>query len=194
MNATKTGMALAAAVAMALPMHATAQRGFRANQGPGIADRGQGVEMVLRLRDRLELTDPQVEQLNALRQEAVERRSAHQAQMDELRSRVMAGEMTRAELLEIAQARREGGQEVRDQQRERVEAVLNEDQLQELETIRATARGFARGRASAQRGLRSGGGQGQGCPGALQGRGGRAGAWGPGARGGARGPGALGPR
>jgi len=155
-----SGMALAAMVTMALPADATAQRGPRGDRGPGFAQRGQGVEMIMRLRDRLELSEEQLEELDQLRKESVERRTAHQAQMEELRSRVVAGEMTREELREIARARREGAEAVRTQQRERVEAILDDEQRQELETLRAQARGFVMGRASARRGDRGPAGRG----------------------------------
>lgn len=189
------GMALAAVVALTVPSEGLAQRGPRGDRGPGFAERGQGVEMIMRLRSELELTDEQVERFDAIRQEAVERRTAHQAQMEELRSQVRAGEMTQQEMREIAQARREGAEEVRQQEQERIDAVLTETQRQELETLRAQRRGFAMGRASAMRGARGQAGRGEGCamgraPHAGFRQGGPAGPGGPGGAMGPRGPGA----
>jgi hypothetical protein len=182
MRTLVSGMALAAVVAMAAPTDATAQRGPRGDRGPELGPQGDGVEMVMRLRDRLELREDQVEELEELRRETVERRTAHRAQMDELRSQVRAGEMSRADFLEIAQARREASEEVRARDRERIEAILDEEQLQELETVRAELRGFARGRA-----VRGQGRRGPGADGLRSGRGGACPGGGPAARGPARG-------
>lgn len=166
MRTTMSAMAVAALIAMTVPTDAVAQRGPRGDRGPGMAP-GGGVEMLMRMRTRLELTDEQVERLDAIRRESVERRAAHRAEMDELRSQVAAGERTREELREAMEARREAARAMRDAQRERVEAVLNEAQLQQVEVMRARMEGFRRGRAAGERGMRGmrGGHRGPGGPG-----------------------------
>lgn len=154
MRTMTSALALAALMALAAPTDGVAQRGPRGDRGPGMRQ-GGGVEMVMRMRSQLELTDDQVERLDAIRQESVERRAAHQAEMAELRSQVVAGERTRDELREVAAARRQAAQAMRDAQRERVESVLTEDQLQQVQVMRARAEGFRRGRADEGRGQRS---------------------------------------
>lgn len=177
---------LAAVVAMA-PVRVDAQQARRRMQGPGAegAVPGPGIEMILRQRERLELSQSQIDQLDKLRADAVKQRSAHQAQMAELRSKVLAGEMKPEELRSTMQAQREGAADVRKQERERIESVLNDAQKQKIQTWLGQARAFRMGRMSAQRG------QGRGGQGRVM-RGGR----GPGGRmgpGGGMGRGMMGP-
>jgi len=124
--------------------------------GPPADVAAPGIEGIMRMRDRLELTDAQVQQLDQIRQEAVERRNAHRSQMEELRSRVMAGEADAAELREQREARRDASEEMRQAQRERVDAILTEGQRDQLQQIRDRAQGFMMGRRSAMRGGRQG--------------------------------------
>ena len=152
------GVAVVATLAVLTPEHALAQRGGRGMRAG--ADRGArgGVEMVMRMRDRLELTDEQIQRLDQIRSEVVQRRNAHRQEMDELRSRVMAGEMEADELREVARARREASEEIRTQTRERVEAVLTDAQRETLEELGGRARAFQQGRAiGARQGMRAGG-------------------------------------
>jgi hypothetical protein len=179
MKRTTSGAAiLAAAMALApLPGHAQRAGGMGMGMGRGMADgpRGAGIELILRQREDLSLTDSQVQQLEQLRAESVERRTAHQAQMTEMRSKVLAGDMTREEFLEVARARREAATAVQEQQRERVEAVLDDAQEQKLEEWRGEARAYRMGRMD---GMRGGRGMRSGMRGARGFRDG-AGAWGP---------------
>lgn len=176
------GVALAAGLVALAPWHVDAQLGPRGPRGAAPALRGGGVELILRQREQLELTDAQVRSLEQIRQEAVQRRTDHQAQAADLASRMRAGQVEVAEFRAQAQARREAAAEFQKQQRERVEAVLTDDQREKLQGWGARARAFQMGRQSAMRGRVM-------APGAAWGggRGGwRAGpgAWAPGARGG----------
>jgi Spy/CpxP family protein refolding chaperone len=146
------GVALVATVMTLTPLSADAQRGPRGQRSFAPVIRGQGVEVIMRLRERLELSEEQIRQLDLIRQEAVQRRTAHQAEMEELRSRVRAGQMEATELRDLMQQRQEAAQGIRDAERERVEAILTEDQQATLETLRGQARAFQRGRQSAMRG------------------------------------------
>lgn len=151
------GAAILAAVMVAAPLQAVAQRGYlpmRAMMGDSI--RGPGVEMILRQREQLELTSNQIEQLERLRQETVQRRTAHRAQMDEMRSKVRVGDMKVEELRAAAEAQRTAAVEVRKQQQERIDAVLDDAQMQKIEQWRGQARAFRMGRMSAMRGQRQG--------------------------------------
>lgn len=167
MKRTMGGAALIAAMVALAPLQADAQmgpRGQRGMMGRGMAGgpggqagmmagpRGAGVEMILRQSERLELTDDQVRQLDQIREEVVARRTAHQAEMADLVSKVRAGQMEASALREQVQARRDASSELRTQQRERVEAVLNDAQKEKLQEWGGEARAFRMGRASAMRG------------------------------------------
>jgi len=194
MKAMTSGAAVLAAMMAVAPLHLQAQRGPRMGQGPAVGPRGAGVEMILRQREQLQLTESQVNQLDQLREQAVQRRTAHQAEMTELRSKVMAGEMKPEELRQVMQARRDSAAAISTQQREKVMAILTDAQKQKVEEWQAQARGFRMGRMSAMRGGRPGmmgrrgsrGGRGMGGrgfgPGMWQG-------WGPDGMGLRRGPG-----
>lgn len=158
MKRMTSGVAILAMALAVAPVAAQGQR--RGAMGPGMgpggppAEAGPGVEGILRMRDRLELTEAQIQQLDQIRQEAVARRNAHRSQMEELRSRAMAGESDAAELREQMQAQREGAEGIRQAERERVEAILTEAQRDELQQIRDRAQAFMMGRRSAMRGGR----------------------------------------
>jgi Spy/CpxP family protein refolding chaperone len=106
---------------------------------------GAGVEMILRLRDDLALTEGQVQQLDAMRQELVERRTAARSEVEELQSQARAGALTREELREQMQARRDAAVGGLDEQRERIEGVLTEAQRAQLQELRES-RGPRQGR------------------------------------------------
>jgi hypothetical protein len=132
----------------------------RAPGGPGM---GAGVEGIMRMRERLNLTDDQFKRLDAIRAETVTRRVEHQAEVAELRSRVLAGELDRAALRDSVNARRGGASAMQEAQRARVEAILTTAQTDTLKTLVGRRRAFAAGRASAMREMRRGmrgGGQG----------------------------------
>lgn len=156
MKRTTGRVAILATVMALAPLPVLAQAGPRGQRAQARTPGSPGVEMILRQRDRLELTDNQVQQLDQIREEAVQRRSAHQAEMAELRSKVLAGEMKAEDLRAQAQARREASQQVREQQHEKVLAVLNDAQKQKVEEWSLAARAFHRGRMSAMRGQRQG--------------------------------------
>jgi Spy/CpxP family protein refolding chaperone len=154
MKRTMGGAALLAAVLAIAPTQAQAQMGQRGQRAAAAGPRGAGVEMILRQKERLELTDAQVKQLDQIRQDAVQRRVAHQAEMAELQSRVRAGQLEAPALRERMQARRDSAARIQEQQRERVEAVLNDAQKQKLEQWAGQARAFQMGRRSMMRGGR----------------------------------------
>ncbi|MBT8488172.1 MAG: hypothetical protein HKN72_16955 [Gemmatimonadetes bacterium] len=144
-----------AALAIATAGEAAAQdttdrRGSRMTSEP---------ERIMALRERLELTEDQLSALEQLRVEGVERRAETRATMDELRSRLRAGEIERdqmrASLEELRQAQPNAGD-----RRARIEGILTEDQLgslQEMRTRRSAVRerrGEARGARGQVRGAR----------------------------------------
>jgi hypothetical protein len=125
-------------------------------EGPQVLPmrRGPGIEAILQMRERLELTDDQIASLDALRREAVERRSAHRAELAEMRSRLAAGQIQRSAMMAFMEERRAEAEDVRAQEQARVEALLTEAQLESLQEIRTRGRAFVRGRAAMRRGGR----------------------------------------
>lgn len=156
MKRTMSRAAVFAAVMALAPLHIAAQQGPRAQRGQAVGPRGAGVEMILRQREQLELTDNQVKQLDQIRQESVQRRTAHQAEMAEMRSKVLAGELKVEDLRAQMEARRTAADAIQTAQRQRVEAVLNDAQKQKIDQFQRQARAFQMGRLSAVRGNRQG--------------------------------------
>lgn len=133
------------------------------------------VESLMRARDRLELTDEQLAQLDAIRTEVLERRLAVAAEWAHLRSRMAAGEMERGGIREALEAAREARTQARPnaERMERVMAILSDEQREQLDGWRRRMRA----EAMAPRGQRGGRGGG-----AWRSPSGREGRWG--ARGG----------
>lgn len=117
---------------------------------------GVDVEAVMSMRDRLELTDDQIQQLDAWRGERVAVRNEERAQMEELRSRLRAGQIQRSDVMAHMEERREEMRARQDASRSRLEGILDESQIGAYDGIVRERRAFARGRASAQRGNRDG--------------------------------------
>lgn len=147
------GAALLATMMVVTPLHADAQQGGRGRRAQTMDRPGGGVEMLMRQRDRLQLTEDQIEKLDQIRAEMTKQRSAHQAEMAEFRSKVAAGQMDREELRAIMEARRESSEAMRAQHKQRVDAVLTEAQRDSVAQWQARAQAFMRGRRS---GLRDG--------------------------------------
>ncbi len=138
---------------------------------------GIDVEDIMSLRERLELNEAQIDQLEAWRSERLSRRSEERARMDDMRSRLRAGQIERSEMRTLMEERRDAILRLRDDSRARLEGILNERQLETLDGVVRERRAFARGRASAARGGRPGmrGGRGAGRSGRDGARGARPG-------------------
>lgn len=160
----KTSGILVVAVSMivgANPMEAQAP-GAEAERAPRMLERaggamrgGPSIELIMRMRERLELTDDQIAALDALRRESVARRSAEAAEMAEMRSRLQAGQIRQSEMMAFTEERRDANRDRAAARREQVESVLDAEQIEALEQLQMRARAFQRGRAS-MRGDRSG--------------------------------------
>ena len=131
---TWTTVAFVAVFGVALAMPAEAQRGQR---GRGFQARTGCAESALRLKEGLELNDQQVSQLEALRGSCVERQQAHQAEAAEFRSQLAAGQITVEDYRAAMEARRETAQTAQDATRTRLEEILTEDQMTELNSSQA---------------------------------------------------------
>jgi hypothetical protein len=116
----------------------------------------QGVEAIMQMRERLALTDEQIASLDAVRGEAVQRRSSNAAEMAELRSQLSAGQIQRSDMMAFMEDQREASVGVTEAQRTRLESILSEEQQASMQKLRTRARSFARGRASARRDGRAG--------------------------------------
>lgn len=116
--------------------------------------RGPSVEAIMGMRDGLELTDGQLADLEAIRRETVERRNGAMGEMAEMRSQLAAGQIQRSDLMAFMEDRREANAGLTESIRERVDAILTEDQLEVVAQRRGNARAFARGRAIGMRGDR----------------------------------------
>ena len=97
----------------------------------------QGVEAIMRARERLELTEQQVQQLDAIRSEAVAQRNADMAQIAELRSQLEAGQIRRSELMAAQEDLQEARQARAEQRRASIESVLTEEQLETVQQMRS---------------------------------------------------------
>ena len=109
-------------------------------------------ETVLALRDRLELTDEQVEALHRIRRERLEARSSRREAMDELRSRLRAGEITRQEMrASVAEICAEGPRGP-DGMRAPLLDVLSAEQLSTLQEVGRNRQALRRGGGQMSRG------------------------------------------
>ena len=104
----------------------------------------QSIESIMRAQDRLELTEDQIESLEALRREAVQERTTEMAEREELRSQLEAGQIQRSELMAFMEERREVRQTSAAERRSRIEALLTEDQIESLQQVRRRSRAGVR--------------------------------------------------
>lgn len=146
----------------------------------------QNVESVLRARERLELTEQQVQQLDQIRRAAVQERAAEMARMSELRSQLEAGQIRRSELMAAMEDQQDARRARAEERRASLQSILTDEQRASLEEMRRRAprgRPGVGSRGDARRGPRMGPAQGRG-PGFRSGPpGGRAGPGGPPGRG-----------
>ena len=142
---------MAAAVLMASSgLELTAQEGPPRERGPRV--RGDvGVESIMSMRERLELKDDQVAQLDAIRAENVAERNAFRSEMTEMQSRLRAGQIRRSEIMAFMEERQDGRVGVAEARRDRIDGILEPEQRASLEQLRAESRAFQRGRQSGRR-------------------------------------------
>ena len=134
----------AAAIA---PTGLDAQRqGSRARAAAGAAP----VERAIRLADELELTADQRTQLEGMRTELLEQRTARAAALMALRSEVAAGIREPEAMRQALTEQWRGGADARESLRDRFSEILTEDQREELQ--RMNRRTIARQRGPANRG------------------------------------------
>ncbi|MDE2751563.1 MAG: Spy/CpxP family protein refolding chaperone [Gemmatimonadota bacterium] len=163
MNTGISRINLLAAAALAIlfaaaiaPTGLDAQRqGSRARAVTGAAP----VERAIRLANELELTADQRTQLEGMRTELLEQRTARAAALMALRSEVAAGIREPEAMRQALTEQWRGGADARESLRDRFSEILTEDQREELQRMNrrtiARQRGPAnRGRSDRQRGPR----------------------------------------
>ena len=137
--------AVAFGIAVVLPL--SAANAQRSQRGAREGMRRAGVENLLRMRERLELTDGQVTQLEELRVAGLELRKTRMADMMDLQSRRQAGDIEREEWRDLMAERRGANRTQSAQQREQITAILTveqRDQITSLRSQRAATRRSAR--------------------------------------------------
>lgn len=93
-------------------------------------------EDLLRMKSLLDLNKDQVTRLQTLRQEALEVRRAEMGRMLEFRSQLRSGEVAREDARKSMLERRTELRKQFEAQREQLNAVLNDQQREKLETLR----------------------------------------------------------
>jgi hypothetical protein len=131
----------------------TAQEGRRgARMGGKQGQQEGGVESIMRLRESLELSEDQVSQLDAIRRENVQQRTAEMARTTEVQSQYAAGLIQRSDVMAAMEERQEAARGRDGQQRERLQSILTEGQQESLNDLRRQNRTSAgRGRAARER-------------------------------------------
>ena len=153
MKKTVGGLLVLATVMATGAADLTAQQGRRGAQMG--ADRGQrgGVERIMQMRERLELTDNQLAQLDALRSTSVARRTAAMAQISELQSQLAAGQIERSDFMAAMEGRRDETEGVAEAHRTQIKSLLTDAQRETLEQASQRGRAFRAGVAAGMSGV-----------------------------------------
>lgn len=132
-------------------------QGLRARQRP------LPPEAALRHRAELQLTGDQVKQLQSMREETIRNRQAQMATRMDLRSQLMAGEITRQEFRTRTTEQINAMETRREQRGDPARALLNDTQREKLQSLQQdmrqqrAARGRADFRARGRMDMRRGG-------------------------------------
>jgi hypothetical protein len=106
---------------------------FLAGTAPSEA---QSVESIMGARERLQLTEEQVQQLDAIRREAVSARNTEMAEIAELRSQLEAGMIRRSQLMALMEDQQVARQARTEERRAGIDAILNEAQREQALELR----------------------------------------------------------
>ena len=110
-----------------------------------------GPEQIMRMRDRLQLTDEQINQLDDIRRENVQRRTTAMAEMAELRSQATAGQISRSDVMSQLNARREEDRAMA-KPAELVMSILTDQQREILKDVKMRSLKARSGKARGRRG------------------------------------------
>jgi len=130
------------------------QQGRMGMQGQmrGRAGGAQAVEGIMRLHEQLELSEAQLDDLDAVRIASVQQRTAAMVEMTELQSQLSAGLIQPSDVMAAREQWAEANRGQAEQQREQLESILTEAQRESLTQLRREGRAFAAGRAGGGRG------------------------------------------
>ena len=128
LRAAGATIAAAAMIALAVPGLSAQRRGAAAPAMTGM----NPVELSLRLAERLELTQEQRDQLEAVRVAMLEARAAHSSKLMNLQSEIRAGIRERSSVREEFSAIREEAVASREALRDRYDPILTDEQKREL--------------------------------------------------------------
>ena len=132
---------------LATPALSQHHHGPRGPQGTGGGPQGVPVEAALRHREQLKLTEKQVTELTALREESLKARQQQMAAMMELSSKARAGEVPREEFQTQMRARRDAVAPTVRQRSDRLNGILDQTQQSALRDLVRGDRQEMRGRA-----------------------------------------------
>jgi hypothetical protein len=144
---TRALFVLGLGAALATPAFSQYHHGPRGPQAAGGGPPGIPVEAALRHREQLKLTEKQVTELTALREESVKARQEHMAAMMELSSKVRAGELPREEFQAQMRAHRNTVAPMVQQRSDRLNGILDQSQQSALRDLVRSDRQGMRGRA-----------------------------------------------
>jgi len=144
-----TGGAIALGALIAMGANDISAQQANQARNRGAFRQRSGVEAIMQMRDRLELTEGQLTALEALRSESIQGRNAAMAELAELRSQLAAGQIQRSEMMAFMEHRREASAGVAVQRRADIDGILDDTQREALQTRAQAGR---RGQANARRG------------------------------------------
>jgi hypothetical protein len=148
MNFRKTAGLTALLIAIAIP--AFAQQPVERPMGPAgrggldheMRPRMLNVEIALRMKDRLKLTEAQVSQLEAVRKEIVAERQTQVRDRIDIESRLRAGLVKPEEIRKQFEGKRDAVRKTVEQRQDRIAKILNQEQQDQV--ARASHRMLAR--------------------------------------------------
>ena len=159
------GVALAATLAGASDL--AAQRGTRGGPGGAGGLPAPPVERLMVLAEELDLTETQLDELDALRQAQLARRQERSNERLRVQSELAAGLLERSEIRELMQGGRAAARANAEAVQEQLAGILTIDQREQLLELRTQSMRH-------RRGMQSRGGRGQGMRGrGMRGQGNR---------------------
>lgn len=139
-----------------MPAQAQRQGRMRGPSGPGDIGsrertRDDSADRVIRLRERLNLSEEQIERVKEAQESDREDRDALRLETREMRDRLRDEELTREEFREELESRRLDAMDRTMAYRETLEGILNDDQRSQMRGLRQEVR-RGRGRRSGRAG------------------------------------------
>lgn len=102
------------------------------DEGEGRGPRGLNIELALRHKEDLKLSDAQVSQLDAVRKEIVAEKQARASQMIDIQSRVASGLLKREDVRKQFEDKRDDIRKTMEARQDRVAKILTQEQQDKL--------------------------------------------------------------